>query len=215
MRRFVNPWLDAVGSKSLADRIDRYTEGFAVVSTLLCGLSAAALASIPQQRGNHDAKCPPSVLINLSQQLGFLKHSAKSEKHLLQDAYVAACCTSFFSGACALGLSTVLNSVGTVAPRSYLQSGLVLRHSLSLSAIPLFATASGGILGFALVVAIDTAMCSPMLTYLGIGQWAFTVSLIAGTAVRAQIGLVRAITASASAIARKPRRRIRARKSSN
>jgi hypothetical protein len=214
VRRFINPWIDAVSQRDpfiLGDRIDRYTEGFAVVSTLLCALSAAALANIPQSQ--HDKKKETctcnSVLAPLLKQtvllpLSMLSSSSSSSSsadldgRLLHDTYVIACCTSFFSAACALGLSTILNVVGTVAPRSYIPNGLIVRHSLALSSIPMFATLSGGFMGLALVIGIDMAACSPTLTFIATGQLGFTVVLVAGTALRAQIGLVRAITAAAN-----------------
>ncbi|CAB9528958.1 expressed unknown protein [Seminavis robusta] len=200
VRRFINPWIDAVSQRDpviLSERIDRYTEGFAVVSTLLCALSAAALANIPSQPQQHDKDCKSSsVLTSLLKGTGLFPLTPSAEAKILHDAYAIACSTSFFSAACALGLSTVLNVVGTVAPRIYVQSGLIIRHSLALGSIPLFATISGGCIGLALVIGIDMASCSPLLTYIALGQLSFTVSLVAGTALRAQIGLVRAITAA-------------------
>jgi hypothetical protein len=223
LRRFINPWIDAVCQRDpviLADRIDRYTEGFAVVSTLLCALSAAALANTPQNRSdNKKESCTcNSVLTPHLKQIFVhfpltLSSSSDFDDNILHNTYIIACCTSFFSAACALGLSTILNVVGTVAPRSYISSGgLIVRHSLALSSIPMFATLSGGFMGVALVVGIDMAACSSTLTYIAMGQLGFTFALVAGTALRAQIGLVRAITAAFNRrLAKSSRRRIQRR----
>jgi hypothetical protein len=219
VRRFINPWIDAVCQRDpviLADRIDRYTEGFAVVSTLLCALSAAALANIPQTQHDNkkkEASSCNSVLAPFLKQTVLLplklSSSSDLDARILHDTYVIACCTSFFSAACALGLSTILNVVGTVAPRSYIPNGLIVRHSLALSSIPMLATLSGGFMGLALVIGIGMAACSPTLTFIATGQLGFTFALVAGTALRAQIGLVRAITAAANGkLAKNCRRRI-------
>lgn len=212
VRRFINPWID-VDPKTLgAEHIGRYSEGFAVVSTLLCALSAAALASIPQQNDND--KKQPSVLVSILKKYDMV--SATSEKTILKDVYTLACCTSFFSGACALGLSTAISVVCTVAPRN--NTGFILRqHSLVLSAIPFFAVVSGGFMGLALITGIDI-MASPKLTLVAMGQFGGTILLVAGTALRGQIGLVRAITKSSSTAASKSnriRRKIRARTKPN
>lgn len=204
VRRFINPWRDADPRTLGAERIGRYSEGFAVVSTLLCALSAAALASIPPQ--NRDKK-QPSVLVFILRKCDMV--SASSETTILKEVYTLACCTSFFSGACALGLSTAISVVCTVAPRNY-TSFILRQHSLVLSAIPFFAVVSGGFMGLALITGID--MMAPKLTLMAMGQFGGTILLVAGTALRGQIGLVRAITASSTATkSNRLRRAIRAR----
>ena len=224
VRRFLNPWMDALGQGdpvTLSERIRRYTEVFAVVSTLLCALSAAALTNIPQDYRQRELNVKAesmirqetvapksSALTSVLQQSQLLPDSAAYGSTVLHDAYTISCCSSFFAGACALGLSTVLNVVGTVAPRKFIQKGLILRHSLALSSIPFLAVTSGGFMGLTLIVGIDMTVCSPSLTYVAMGQLCFTILLVAGTALRAQIGLVRAITAAADR-ASKANRRLR------
>ena len=205
LAQHVNPWpglASCTGGEELARRVETYATTFGIVSALMCGLSAAALAATPV-RSEEPGQRQQVQCTGAEEQEGRARAQAAVPHArslligcgvppaLLEDLYIGACASSFYSGMCGLGLSTVALAWNAVTPAQG-AAAFVVRHSRMLVGIPFFTAASVGLSGAAMFVGVDLARGRP-LSYIGLGGTAAAGLMVFGATGRGMQGAHRAI----------------------
>lgn len=188
--RFLNPWVDLAvitPAEELGPKAILFSQSWAIVSVLLCGVSSASIMGTPHCLDDDKSREKPVL-----DQYGIM-----SEEHL-HDAYVLACATSFYASGCALGLCMVSTCLTMVTPVSSMSS-LVASHSLVLSTFPFLNALSGGLQGVAVAIGLDMTQSS-YVAKMAYGAATLTACIISAVALSGQLAMYRAIS---SIVARK------------
>lgn len=207
--RFLNPWLDVAQMTpeyELGAKVITYSQTWGISAVLVCGLSAAALVSVPHTETASEPPSRESAMddpvkkrVNKSSSPSSVLESAGVlSTNRLHDAYIVAAITSFFTGGSALGLATVVNVLATATPTVAMRS-FVIQQSLSLSLIPFLTATSGGLIGLALAIGIDMTHQGGLVPLVAYGDFVMTSVLVGGASIFGQIGLYRTLLACSKA----------------
>jgi hypothetical protein len=191
----LNPWpgLAAAAPEVLAVRVESYSTTFGIVSALMCGVSAAGLATTPIH--SDDAVGTPDGRAKGVHAKSLLVDCGVSPL-ALEDLYVASCALSMYSGMCGLGLSTVALAWNAVTPPCG-AAAFVRRHSVMLCAIPFFTAVAVGLSGFAVFVGIDMTRGRP-LSHIGLVGTGLTGAMVLVATRRGMVGAHKAIASAAA-----------------